>query len=217
MKRITRNIRKYLITGLLVSLPLVITVYLLVLLYSVTDNLFGTLIEWIFGRRIPGAGLVLTVAIVLGVGIVAANVIGRRILNLFEQLFTRIPLVRNIYNAVKQLVDAFTLQDRPGFKQAVLVPFPSEGIWSVGFLTHDAPELLEQVLDLDVVTVFVPTVPNPTTGFFISVPRSSVKPLDVSLEEAFKMMLSAGAIMPNGLGEKADEDGISQQGSAELR
>lgn len=204
LKGITRSLKKYIITGLFVSLPLVITIYLLWLLYSVTDNLFGALIESIVGRRIPGAGVILTIGLVLGVGIVAANVIGRRVLNFFERLFTRIPLVRNIYNAVKQLVDAFTLQDRPGFKQAVLVPFPSEGLWSVGFLTHDSPEVLEQILGQELVTVFVPTVPNPTTGFFIAVPRRSVRPLDVSMEEAFKMMLSAGAIMPGNNGEQTN-------------
>ncbi len=208
MKHLSRRLRKYVITGLLVSLPLVITIYLLWLLYSVTDNLFGRLIEWIVGRRLPGAGLVLTVALVLGVGMVAANVIGRRMLNFVEQLFARIPLVRNIYNAVKQLVDAFTLQDRPGFKQAVLVPFPSEHVWTVGFLTHDAPGVLERTLEQqDLVTVFVPTVPNPTTGFFLTVPRSSVRPLDLSLEDAFKMMMSAGAIMPNGAGGQNGADG----------
>lgn len=197
MKRMARAFRKYVITGLLVLLPLAVTLYLLWLLFSITDTLLGSLTELILGRRIPGAGAVLTIVVIVGVGMFAANVIGRRIIQVFEGLFTRIPLVRSIYIAVKQLIDAFTIQNRPGFKQVVLVPFPSTDIYSVGFLTNDDPRFLAGRLGQDVVTVFVPTVPNPTTGFFLTVPRHDVKPLDISMEEGFKLMMSAGAISPD--------------------
>lgn len=197
LKRIARALRKYAITGVLIALPLAITLYLFWAVFSLTDNALGSLIELILGRRIPGAGAVLTIALILGIGIFGANVIGRRIIQFFEGLLNRIPLVRNIYSAVKQLIDAFTLQNRPGFKQVVMVEFPRPGVYAVGFLTNDAPDLLATSLDEDVVTIFLPTVPNPTTGFFLALKRDEVTVLDVSLEEGFKMMMSSGAIMPD--------------------
>lgn len=196
MKRLARALRKYVITGLLVLLPLAVTLYLIALVFSVTDGLLGSLTEYILGRRIPGAGAVLTVAIIVGAGMVATNVLGRRIIQFCEGLVTRIPLVRAIYNSVKQLVNAFTLQNRSGFKEVVLVPFPGTNVRSVGFVTNDGPRLLTQAAGDDLITVFVPTVPNPTTGFFLAVPRHDVVPLDVTLEEGFKMIMSAGALIP---------------------
>lgn len=196
MKHIARALRTYLITGILVLLPLAVTLYLFWLIFSLADNALGSLVALILGRRIPGVGAVLTVVLILGLGMFAANVIGRKIIIFFERLFTRIPLARNIYNGVKQLIDAFTIQNRSGFKQVVMVEFPSSGIYSVGFLTNDNPRVLSDITQEDLVCVFVPTIPNVTTGFFISVPRNKVQVLDMSLEEGFKLMMSSGVIMP---------------------
>lgn len=199
-KSFFRLIRTYFITGIFVLLPLVASAYLLWTAFSAADNALGRFASFILRQDevIPGAGAVLTVLLVLLVGMFAANVVGRRIIHFFEEtLFTRIPLIGSIYSAIKQLIDAFRLDTRKGFQQVVMLEWPRDGVYSLGFITNDAPALLSAETDEDVITLFIPTVPNVTTGFFVVVPRSSVQVLDVSVEDGFKMMISSGVWLPD--------------------
>lgn len=194
-KGIMRAARTYFFTGLVVLLPVIVTLYILWAAFSLTDNFLGSIIELFFGRRVPGAGAVLTLLLTLGVGVFAANVMGRKIIVFLESLVSRIPLVRSIYQSVKQLLDAFGT-NKMSFKQVVMVEFPREGMYSIGFLTNEQPKSMARVLDQDVVTAFVPTIPNITTGFFLLIPREKVKFLDLSVEEGLKMIISAGVFTP---------------------
>lgn len=201
MKKIGRALRTYLITGIVLLLPLAVTIYLLWTAFSLADRAFGSILKAIVGQHLPGVGAILTVTFVIGLGMFARNVVGRRVISFFEQVFTRIPLVSNIYNAVKQLLHAFTTPKDTGFKHVVMIEFPRRGMQSIGFLTNNKPLRLSKEVGDDLVTVFVPTTPNPTTGFFLAVPRDEVIYLDMTLEEGLKMIMSSGIIVP----EKDDE------------
>lgn len=194
-----RLIRTYLITGIFVLLPLVASAYLLWIAFSAADNALGRLASFILRQDdiIPGAGAVLTLLLVLLVGMFAANVVGRRIIHFFEEtLFSRIPLMGNIYSAIKQLIDAFRVDKKKGFQHVVMIEWPREGVYSLGFISNDDPALLTAKTGEDLITLFIPTVPNVTTGFFVVAPRSSVQILDVSVEDGFKMMISSGVWLP---------------------
>lgn len=209
-----RLIRTYFITGIFVLLPLVASIYLLWTAFSAADNALGRLASFILRRDeiIPGAGAVLTVLLVLLVGMFAANVVGRRIIQFIEEtLFTRIPLIGNIYSAIKQLIDAFRMDTRKGFQQVAMIEWPREGVYSLGFITNDQPTLLSDETGEDLVTLFIPTVPNVTTGFFVVAPRSAVRILDVSVEDGFKMMISSGVWLP-----EAKVDGTRRNGDGEV-
>lgn len=206
-----RLIRTYFITGIFVLLPLVASIYLLWTAFSAADNALGRLASFILRQDeiIPGAGAVLTVLLVLLVGMFAANVVGRRIIQFIEEtLFTRIPLIGNIYSAIKQLIDAFRLDTKKGFRHVVMLEWPRDGVYSLGFITNEEPTILTNETGEDLITLFIPTVPNVTTGFFVVVPRSSVRILDVSVEDGFKMMISSGVWVPevHAAGEQKNDD-----------
>lgn len=198
-KSFFRVLRNYFITGIFVLLPLLASIYLLWVAFSAADNALGKLASFILRQEetIPGAGAVLTVLLVLAVGMIAANVVGRRIILFFEEtLFSRIPVMGNIYSAVKQLIDAFRVDKKKGFQHVVMIEWPREGVYSVGFVSNDNPVPLSKATGEDLISLFIPTVPNVTTGFFVTVPRSSIRVLDVSVEDGFKMMISSGVWVP---------------------
>ena len=147
-------------------------------------------------KEIPGIGLVITLVLIFGIGVFAANVVGRRIIEIVEDLiFVRIPLLGSIYRSVKQMIDAFSISNNKGFKQVVLVEWPKEGFYSIAFLTNDQPERLKEYIGKDVVTL-LPTAPNVTTGFFITLKHQLVTPIDLSVEDAFKTIISSGVFAP---------------------
>lgn len=197
------TLRKYIIAGLLVWLPFAATVVIVKLVIDLLDKIILLLPpEWqpasVLGFSIPGFGFILAVSILLLTGMLAANLFGRRLVGFWEAILNRIPLVRTIYNSVKQI--SSTLLDSTGksFRKVVMLQYPRKGVWSIGFLSNENVSADIDNIDTDLVAVFVPTTPNPTSGFIIMAPREDVIELDMTVEEGFKFIISMGVIVPDG-------------------
>jgi len=190
------RLRNYLIAGLLVILPVAVTVLVLVSIFRALDNLLGPAFHYLLGEDVPGLGLVAGIVLILLTGAMASNVLGRRVVGLFDRIMLRIPLARTIYSATKQVSDGLLQQNRAAFKQAVLVEWPRPGIYSIGFVTGETRGEAQEKTKERVVNVFIITTPNPTTGFLCLVPESELIPLEMSLEDALKMVVSAGIVTP---------------------
>ncbi|OGT71069.1 MAG: hypothetical protein A3I78_05060 [Gammaproteobacteria bacterium RIFCSPLOWO2_02_FULL_56_15] len=194
--------RKYLIAGLLVWLPLGATYLILRMVVELLDRTILLLPpeyrpESLFGFNIPGLGLILALVILFLTGLLAANILGRKLVGLWENLLNRIPLVRTIYNSVKQITSTVLLTDNKAFSKVVLVEFPRKGAWSMGFLTSDVSVFGTTREEDRLAVVFVATTPNPTTGFLIAVKRTEIIELEMSIEEAVKYVMSMGVILPD--------------------
>ena len=195
--------RKYLIAGLLVWLPLAATAFIIKLVIDLLDKIILFLPlqyrpESLFGFSIPGFGLALAIGVLLLTGMLAANLLGRELVAIWEGILSRIPIVRNIYNAVKQIASTILTSKGKSFRKVVLAEYPRKGIWSIGFLTNEQVELKCQGLRDEMVAVFLPTTPNPTSGFILLFPREDLIELDMSVEEGFKFIISIGVIVPEG-------------------
>jgi uncharacterized membrane protein len=196
-------LKKYLITGLLIWIPLAITLWVLDLVLTTLDRTLLLLPEgWrpdaLLGVHIPGFGLLLSVAVILITGVLAANIIGERLVRWWEGLLNRIPIVRSIYSSVKQVSDTMLSQQGNSFRKAVLVEFPQRGHWSIGLVVGSPGPQVTRHLGEDVLTVFVPTAPNPTSGYTIIVPTKDARELDISVDEALKFIISLGVVKPGG-------------------
>jgi uncharacterized membrane protein len=196
-------LKKYLITGLLIWLPMAVTLWILDIILTTLDRTLLLLPEpWrpdaLLGFHLPGFGLVLSVVIVLGTGVLAANIIGERLVRWWEGLLSRIPIVRSIYSSVKQVSDTMLSPKGNAFRKAVLVEFPQRGHWSIGLVVGEPGDVIEQALGEPVMTVFVPTAPNPTSGYTIIVPPREVKELDITVDDALKFVISLGVVAPTG-------------------
>lgn len=195
------TLRKYLIAGLLVWLPLAATFAIIRLVIELLD---GTILllppeyrpEALFGFSIPGFGVLLALGILIITGALAANILGRQLVNLWEGLLNRIPLVRNIYNSIKQITSTVLTSKGKSFRKVVLVEYPRRDTWSIGFLTNEHIDIQSQRLESEVAAVFVPTTPNPTSGFIIMIPKQDMIELDINIEEGFKYVISMGVIVP---------------------
>jgi uncharacterized membrane protein len=197
------TLRKYLIAGLLVWLPLAATVVIVKLVIDLLDKTILLLPpEWqpeaALGFSIPGFGIILSIAILLLTGMLAANLFGRRFVALWESILGRIPLIRTIYNSVKQISTTILTSDGKSFRKVVMIEYPRKGLWSLGFLTNENLSIECNHLDDDYMAVFVPTTPNPTSGYIIMVARGDVIELQLSIEEGFKFIISMGVIVPEG-------------------
>ncbi len=190
------RLRKFFFTGIIVLLPLIITVYVLLVIFNLVDGLLAELIEKLVGFPLPGLGILLTVIFVLLVGLVATNVIGKRIIALFERVFTRIPMVKIIYGAVKQIIDAFSIQPRDAFRRVALVEYPRRGIYAIGFVTGEGTGEVQEKTAAQVSSIFIPTTPNPTSGMLLLVPQTEITYLDMSVEEGLKWIISGGVVNP---------------------
>lgn len=193
-----RVFKKYFVTGLLIWIPLVITLWVLGLLVATLEGFVPGFLssESLFGVEIPGFRFVLVILVVLLTGIGAANLIGRTLLEKWEQLLGRIPLVRSIYNSVKQVSDTVLAPNGQAFRQAVLVQYPRPGAWTIAFLTGMPGGEVAGLLPGEHVSIYVPTTPNPTSGFFLMVPRDQVVELDMSVDAALKYIVSMGVVAP---------------------
>jgi uncharacterized membrane protein len=193
--------KKYLITGLLVLVPLVITIWVLKSLIGIMDQSLLLLPNhWhprmLLGRDIPGFGVILTFAIVLITGLIATNFFGMQIIVLWEKLLNRLPVVKSIYSSVKQVSDTLFSDSGNAFRKAVLVQFPREGTWTIAFLTGTPGGDVANHLHGDYVSIFVPTTPNPTGGYFLMMLRTDVIELEMSVDEALKYIISMGVVAP---------------------
>lgn len=195
------TLRRYFVAGLLVWIPLGITLWVLTLLVGMMDQSLLLLpqryrSEALFGFHVPGLGIILTLAIVLATGALAANFFGRKLLKLGDAALGHIPIVRSIYGGVKQISDTLFSPEGKAFRRAVLVRYPHAGAWTVALVTGNPEHEVAEILGSDQVSVFVPTTPNITAGFFLVVPRSETVPLEMSVDDALKYIISMGVAEP---------------------
>jgi uncharacterized membrane protein len=193
--------KRYLIAGLLVWVPLGITLWVLHFLLTSLDQILLVLPESarpraFFGFDVPGLGLVVFFVILLTTGIVAANFVGQRFFGAWEALLSRIPFVKSIYLSVKQVSDTLLSPKGNAFRKALLVEFPRPGSWTIGFLTGTPASVIAPYLPGEHVSVYVPTTPNPTGGYFLMLPRAQVRELDMTVDEALKSIISMGVVAP---------------------
>ncbi|MCM8770700.1 MAG: DUF502 domain-containing protein [Candidatus Omnitrophica bacterium] len=198
--KIFTQLRVYFFTGLAVAIPLFGTAYLIFLLFSFSDNLLGRFINVHLKQRwgfyIPGLGLVLFLLIILTIGILARQFLGKRLLRGLEKALIKLPLIRHVYPSLKQIVDFFFSTKEIAFKKAVLVEYPRKGIWSLGFITNESAQKVKDALSEDVLNVFIPSAPGPLTGYFVVVPRKDIILLEMRVEEALKIIVSGGVLNP---------------------
>jgi uncharacterized membrane protein len=194
--------RKYLIAGLLVWMPLGVTFLVVRAIVGFLDKSLTLLPDAfqpdrLFGFNIPGLGVVLAVALVLVTGMIMANLLGRRLVAFWELQLAKIPLVRTIYSAIKQIMEAVLATDGKSFRKVLLVEYPRKGVWSLAFMTSDDLGEVQDKTAANVISVFIPTTPNPTSGFVLMVPESEVIALDMTVEEGLKMIISMGVVVPD--------------------
>ena len=195
------RVKKYFVTGLLVWVPLGITLWVLHLLVSTMDQTLLLLPEefrterWL-GVYVPGMGVVMTVVVVLVTGVVVTNFLGQRLLLFWEGVLSRIPVVKSIYNSVKQVSDTLFTSGGHAFRKALLVQYPREGSWTIAFLTGEPGGDVINHLHGEYWSVYVPTTPNPTSGFFLMIPKADVIELDMSVDAALKYIISMGVVAP---------------------
>lgn len=190
-------LRRYLIAGLLVWVPLGITFFVIKFLLDLMDRLLLLLpVEWrpetVLGFSIPGFGLVIAIAILLVTGVIVANLLGRTLLRLWESFLSQIPLVRTVYSSVKQILSSLLSTGSHSFRKVLLIEYPRKGIWTVCFQTGPAATEIQVHLEKESLTVFVPTTPNPTSGFIMMVAKEDTRELDMDIETALKLVMSLG-------------------------
>lgn len=196
-----KRMRKYFVTGLLVLVPLVITGLVLNFIIDIMDKSLLLLPErWspehVFGRRVPGLGVVLTLAIVFLTGLLARNFVGNYVVAFWEKMLNRIPVVNSIYSGVKKVSDTLLASTGDAFNKVLLIQYPRAGIWTLAFMTGTPSGVVAENLKGSYVSVYVPTTPNPTSGFFLILPSSEVIELDVGVDEALKYIISMGVVAP---------------------
>jgi uncharacterized membrane protein len=195
------GVKKYLITGLLIWIPLVITLWVLKLIVDTLDQSLLLLPEqWrtesFLGVHIPGLGVVLTLVIVIATGVFATNFFGAQLVHVWHGILHRIPVVNSIYSSVKQISDTLFSSSGQAFRKALLVQWPREGMWTIAFLTGVPGGDVTQHLQGDYVSVYVPTTPNPTGGYFVMLARKDVIELDMTVDAALKYIISMGVVAP---------------------
>jgi len=189
-------LKKYFVTGLIVVGPVALTIYVLVILFHFADRIFGKYLndylQKILGVEFPFLGFIVSILLILLIGFLANQFLGRKIFPFLGRWFAGLPLIKNIYPAFKQIIRFILAQKEFGFKKVVLVEYPSSGIWSIGFLTNENFKRINQVCQQDLVVVFIPNSPGPLTGYTVFVPREKVRQLDIPVSEAIKIIISAG-------------------------
>ena len=201
MLKLLTRLRNYLISGLLFWIPLILTIIVIKFFLEFINSLVPQeyLPDAIFNldTSIPGSGIILLFLIILITGILVTNILGRRLVALWEKLLNRIPGFRNIYNILKKVSDTVLNTSSQSFKKAFLIQYPSKGIWVIAFQSGDYRGEAESIIGEETIFLFVPTTPTPTSGFFILIPKKDAFELDISVEDAFKLVISAGVVTPN--------------------
>ena len=196
-----RRLRNYLIAGLLIWIPIMVTVWVVRFLSGILDQSLVLLPpswrpEALVGQYVPGVGIILSFLLLVITGVVVRNLFGSQLVEGFESLVRRIPVIGAVYGGAKTFSETVLTDKGKSFKQVVMVQFPRQGIFSIGFITSEELEEVQAKTAQDVVCVFVPTTPNPTTGFIVLVPRDEVVRLDMTVDEAFRMLLTLGVVVP---------------------
>lgn len=204
-----RQIRKYLITGVLVTAPIAITLYLAYVFVVFVDTQVAKLLpnDWQpeYGHSIfPGSGLIITIAFFIAIGWFATNFIGRLLIEYSEYIMVHVPILRTIYNGIKQIIESILGSQTKAFREVVMIEYPRKGTWTLGFVTGVAEgEIKDSIKAEDLVNVFIPTAPSPVNGFLLFVPRADIIPLQMTVEEGIKMVISIGILTPQDRREAA--------------
>jgi uncharacterized membrane protein len=202
VEKLSTRLNKYFLTGLIVLGPLGLTVLVVQWVVKAMDRaILGLLPDalqptTLIGLHIPGLGVLGTMLLVLMVGILASNFFGRTLVSYSEWLFSHTPGIKGVYNLFKQMTDTLFGKEKTGFRKVVLIEYPRRGIWTVAFLTGTTRGELTRASDRPMVNVFVPTTPNPTSGFFLLLPADEVKELQMTVDEALKLVVSVGMVVP---------------------
>jgi uncharacterized membrane protein len=196
--KILRKLRGQFIMGLVLVVPLGLTAWILVWIFNAIDNILGPYIEKLWGHYYTGIGFGVMVVLIYLIGLLAGNFLGRRLIRFGESLLGRVPVVRPLYNGIKQVLESFSSPGKTGFMQVVLVEYPRKGIKAIGFITNELTDSSGQKL----INVFIPTSPNPTTGFLQIVKEEEITRTRLSVDDAIKMVVSAGRTIPERAGEK---------------
>jgi uncharacterized membrane protein len=210
------RIRRYIAAGLLVWVPLGVTVFILNVVVGIMDRTLLLLPaayrpENLLGMKIPGLGILLTLVVVLLTGFLVANFIGKGLVTFWERQLNRIPLVRSIYSAAKNFAEVLFTDTGEAFKKVLLIEYPRKGVYSLCFQTSAELAEIQARTDADVICVFVPTTPNPTSGFIIMVPQAETIELDMDVESALKMIVSLGVVVPPWVRRKHAVAGAADQ------
>ena len=196
------RLRTYLIAGVVVTAPVGITVWLLWLVVDLFDRAVVPLLpdaydpSDVLGTNVPGVGIVIALILVTLIGFFVTNIAGRFLVRFGERLVARVPVVRTVYGVLKQIFDAVLAQSANAFREVVLIEYPRRGIWVIGFVTSPTKGEVQRVLDEEMVNLFLPTTPNPTSGFLLFVPRKDCIHLDMTVEEGVKLVISGGIVSP---------------------
>ena len=196
-----KRLRNYFISGLLFWVPLALTVFVIKFFFELINNLVQQkyLPEAIFNldTNIPGSGIILVLIVILITGVLVTNILGRKLVALWERLLNKIPGFRNVYNVLKKVSDTVFNTSTESFRKAFLIQYPSKGIWVIAFQSGDYKGEAKSIIGEEIMNLFVPTTPNPTSGFFVMMAKKDAFELDMSVEEAFKLVISAGVVTPN--------------------
>lgn len=204
LKRIRHKLRNYFVAGVLVAVPLAITYYVFTFIFNKLDNILAPAITKLLIQaglplpvtyRLPGIGILATIFGVFILGIFTTSLVGRKVVSFGESILHKIPFIRGLYSAAKQFMEAVTMPERSAFRKVAMLEFPRKGTYSLGFITYDGMSNLTDAEDA-MINIFVPTVPNPTTGYFIILPRNEVIILPISIEDGFKLIFSGGVAGP---------------------
>jgi uncharacterized membrane protein len=202
-KPVMGYIRRYLISGLLVWLPIWVTLLVFKFLVDILSETLSMLPhryqpDALIGFHIPGIGVLITLVIIFLTGIIAANFLGKRFIDFCDAIMGRIPLVRTVYNGAKQVSDTLFTPGGQSFRKVLLVQWPREGLWSIAFQTGDStPAVTSHLKDHEMVSFFIPTTPNPTSGFLMMAPKKEVIELEMSVDQALKFVISIGVVQPD--------------------
>ena len=196
-----KRLRNYFISGLLFWIPLALSVIVIKFFLELVNNLIPQkyLPEAIFklDTTIPGSGIILVLIVILITGVMVTNILGRKLVALWEKVLNKIPGFRNVYNVLKKVSDTVFNTSTESFRKAFLIQYPSKGIWVIAFQSGDYKGEAESIIGEEIMNLFVPTTPNPTSGFFVMMAKKDAFELDMSVEEAFKLVISAGVVTPN--------------------
>ena len=191
-----RKLRTWFLTGIVVITPLGLTILILRAIFVRLDAILGDAFRSLVGREIPGLGLLALILVVLAAGMTAQSLVGWQLIRFGHRAVARIPLVSKIYLGLQQILEVVVGDEKRVFREVVLVQYPRQGLWSLGFVTARQPGEADARTGRAIVNVFFPTSPNPATGWFVCVPETEVVPLEMSVEDGFKMVISAGAYVP---------------------
>ena len=201
-----KRLRNYFISGLLFWVPLALTVLVIKFFLELINNLIPQkyLPEAIFNlaTTIPGSGIILVLIVILITGVMVTNILGRKLVALWEKVLNKIPGFRNVYNVLKKVSDTVFNTSTESFRKAFLIQYPSKGIWVIAFQSGDYKGEAKSIIGEEIMNLFVPTTPNPTSGFFVMMAKKDAFELDMSVEEAFKLVISAGVVTPNSVNIK---------------